>query len=53
MSVRYGSEVRMGGSNDSPLAMRMSVVPVSVIPAVEERIVVPAEPYVIDWSMPT
>lgn len=40
-------------SNDSPLAMRMSVVPVSVIPAVEERIVVPAEPYVIDWSMPT
>ena len=34
------------------LAMSMSVVPVSTIPAVFPRIVAPDDPYVIDWSMP-
>ena len=34
------------------LAMSMSVVPVSTIPAVFPRMVAPDDPYVIDWSMP-
>ena len=34
-------------------AMSRSVVPVSVMPAVDASTVVPAAPYVIDWSMPT
>lgn len=34
----------------SPVAMRMKVVPVSTIPAVDDRMVVP--PYEIDWLIP-
>ena len=33
------------------LAMSMSVVPVSTIPAVFPRMIAPDDPYVIDWSM--
>lgn len=36
-----------------PVAMSNKVVPVSMIPAVEDSKGVPAVPYVIDWSMPT
>ena len=38
---------------DEPEAMRIRVVPVSVMPAVDARIGALDEPYVIDWSMPT
>ena len=31
----------------------MRVEPVSVIPAVDARIGVPADTYVMDWSIPT
>ena len=34
----------------SPMAMRMKVVPVSITPAVDDRMVV--SPYEIDWSIP-
>ena len=36
---------------NAPVAIRVSVVPVSTIPAVSERMFVD-EPYRIDWSMP-
>ena len=35
----------------APVAMRMSVVPVSTMPAVEDRMFVDA-PYLMDWLMP-
>jgi hypothetical protein len=38
---------------DVPVARRISVVPVSAIPAVEGRIESRLEPYEIDWSKPT
>ena len=40
------------GKEDVPDAMRVSVVPVSTMPAVRDRMLVDA-PYLIDWSMPT
>ena len=36
---------------DIPVAMRMRVVPVSTMPAVEDRMFVDV-PYLMDWSMP-
>jgi hypothetical protein len=40
----------LGETSHVPVAIRISVVPVSTIPAVVERMVV--VPYLMDWSIP-
>lgn len=55
MDAPVGKGVKIKETDDTPEERYMSVVAVSIIPAVRGRIGVSLtlEPYVIDWSMPT